>query len=303
MESRPPQSNKGVLLAAAALLFLAPVVCYAQTGPAGRTGEAITTGPCSPAITGNNNVLTFNCSSSVALNKVANVGAKMTIVLSRTDSPSGGKPTIVGSGFWVNDSGYALTCLNSIAGVPRSDLRAGVPFQPLLGNMITIGGGVIYTHAQIITEDHEDNLALVRVYNSPFERKLHMFVWAKNTKTGKAEGQSEQYAVAEFSSRLPDMGDEVVLVTRLAKPEQGVIPVLEAEFGYVTRVGLEESQKMLPRIYISNQFSENYRGAALLSASGDVIGVVVGPDQEHHTMVVPTKSLHRLLTDAKIRTK
>lgn len=282
------------------LCLLIATPCVAQTK---RTGEAKTSGFCSPAITGSNNTLTFNCFPDHKLNEVANFGAKITIVLANgTIGPAKDDQheiSIVASGFWVSSAGFAVTSLDSIARVPPSNLLAGVPFQPLLGNMIIVEGGVMYTPTQVVFQDREDDLAVVRIYGNPFERTMHMFARAENTKTGKTEAQVEQYAVAKLSSTLPMVGDEVVLVNRQLDPKQSV-PTLEAEFDRVTRLGVDESTHRPHRIYLSLPFSSKYCGSAVLGASGEVLGISVSSDSEGHTVVVPAKYILELLADAKI---
>lgn len=286
------------MIRALLLLCLFAVPCFGQT----RTGNASTTGPCSPAISGNNNSVTLENCSPIAPKEAAQLGTKIAVILASATTGSSGPPQhkILTTGFWISSAGFALTCLEPIAQISPSELVAGVPFSPFFGNLITVAGGIMYTPAQIAFRDSNTNLAIVRIYNSPFERALHMVATAQNVETGETEGRVEQYTVPKLGSQIPDIGDEVVLVGKQGEAGEG-IPVMGAEFGHVMRLGIDGSSHNGSRIYTSIPFSEDYCGAPVLdTASREVVGIAVNSDSEDHTMVISAKDIGKLLTDAKL---
>jgi hypothetical protein len=53
--------------------------------------------------------------------------------------------------------------------------------------MLTVAGGSFMSQAHVIREDVENDLVLVRVPLSPFQRSLHAGAVAENTTTGVLE--------------------------------------------------------------------------------------------------------------------
>jgi hypothetical protein len=207
----------------------------------------------------------------------------------------------VAVGFWASSKGYVVTCLHPIP-MQQKFLVAAVPMPPLLGQHIIIPGGGMYTGAELIDKDDDGDLALLRVFNSPFERTMHMGAFFKSLKTGEVESQSEEYWVPQIASNLAESGDEVVRIGFASE----AMPVISPDFGHIIRAGVDVSKKASPlRLYTSLPFKTTDCGGPLINEKKQIVGLIIGPDptstfMEPRGLAVPSRYIRALLKRAKI---
>jgi hypothetical protein len=237
-------------------------------------------GPCSVAQTGNNDIATVNCAPPSGT-ELAKFGAGTVVQVGIVGDPASHHSfDPIATGFWLNNKGYIATCLHSLRG---RDIGAFVPMPPLLGRNLTVASGGMTTRLEQIVSDQETDLAIVHVIGSPFERSMHMFAQAQKLDeqgrdVGKPEISEEQYWVPAMASDLAQSGDDVIRVTFI---QQDGMPVVNYDFGHITRMGVAStmgSTKKSYRIYASVPFKDSDCGAPIINNAKTVIGMVGGSD-------------------------
>jgi S1-C subfamily serine protease len=209
------------------------------------------------------------------------------------------KPTTIGTGFWVNEKGYMVTCTHKLKnGVPgTSELGVGSLLAPLLtGKLLTVAAGFRYARGTLVSYDDETGLALFFVKESPFQMTMHMFADAQDIKTHKVERTIEKCYVADVSREGIQVGDKIFLVG--VEDENGS-PALNTAEGQIERLGADTSSKArFLRIHTSIPFKPTYWGSPVLNASEQVVGIV--GDSTDQAVVIPAQYILELLTHEQL---
>ena len=236
-------------------------------------------GPCNIAQIGNNNTATVNCAPPSGT-ELAKFGAG-TVVQLVSNADSRGSFNPIATGFWLNNKGYIATCVRSLEG--RTRIGAFVPMPPLLGQNLTVGSGGITTGLEPVVVDREADIAILHVIQNPFDRSMHGIAMAQQLDDnghplGQPEATQEQYWVPAITSDLAQSGDEII---RVAFTQQDGMPVVNHDFGHITRMGVDFSSgatKKSHRIYTSVPFKDSDCGAPIINNAKTVIGMVLGSD-------------------------
>jgi Trypsin-like peptidase domain len=236
-----------------------------------------TTAPCSVAQIGNNNTATVNCARPSGT-ELAKFGAGTVVqIVSVTD---GGYSNPIATGFWLDNKGYIATCLHSLpAGYSA---QAFVPMPPLLGRNLTVASAGTTTDIEPVISDKETDIAILHVIQSPFERSMHGIAASqqldeRGRNIGKPESTQEQYWVPAIASNLAQNGDEVI---RVAFIQKDGMPIVNYDFGHITRMGVDSSSSTRKsyRIHLSVPFKDSDCGAPIINNAKTVVGMVRGSD-------------------------
>jgi hypothetical protein len=253
--------------------------------------------PCSVAQVGNNNTATVNCAPPSGT-ELAKFGAGTLVqIVNGIDS---GSSNPIATGFWINNKGYIATCLHSLRGF---DVRAFVPMPPLLGQNLTVVSGGGATGVEPVISDKETDIAILHVIRSPFERSMHGLAVVQQLdeqghNVGKPEATQEQYWVPAIASDLAQSGDDVM---RVAFIQQDGMPVVNYDFGHITRMGVDSSSGSTNksyRLYTSVPFKDSDCGAPIINNAKTVIGMVRGSDGKS-SVAIPSSYILDVLKTIK----
>lgn len=138
-----------------------------------------------------------------------------------------------------------------------------------------------------MAQDSDSDVAILHVFDSPFERSMHMFAVAEDTETGKTEESTEKYWVPVMATDLATNGDEIVKIGFSSDS----VPTINYDFGHISRVGADTSrERKVFRFHMSLPFKESDCGAPIINNAKTVIGMVHGVDTDTSTSPEPRES-------------
>lgn len=237
---------------------------------------------------------------SFSVSEIADYSQGIVVDLAATDS----NRDAIGTGFWVDAKGYMLTCSQK----REMKLAVAAIFPPHLQGRFLIESGSMYTPGESIYFDSDTGIELVRVYNNPFIRNMHLFASVEDKKTHKIkEFVTEKFWVPCLSPDLAKVGEQIFLVG--VEPSQDPaqssdkFPEVSVVEGRVIRLGLDTSvKKHSLRIYTTLPWKASYRGSPVLDLSKRVIGIVMDLDSGEvgtgNSVLIPAKYAVNALTEA-----
>jgi S1-C subfamily serine protease len=176
--------------------------------------------------------------------------------------------TSVGSGFWVNERGYAATCWHVVAGNPTATMKVQSAIDPLFdlknNNMIFANWEVF--SARVVAKDEKNDLALLKVDGNPFGPRKSVPI-----QIGE-KALTAHYKQAALKTELPEAGQKILLA---GYPLGRAYPVVQE--GTVASVAhsLPEFGPTL-KILISTVANPGNSGGPVLDGDGKTIGVLEG---------------------------
>jgi hypothetical protein len=167
------------------------------------------------------------------------------------------------------------------------------------GSLFTLAAGFTDVLGTSVYYDPETTVDVVRVYNNPFIRRKHMGALAEDTKTGRKETITEQYAVPCLFAAVPSVGESVFLAGAEESAEGGY-PTRTLIEGNVTKISADTRiRDRFLRIYTNLPFKESYRGAPVLNRSRHVIGMVLDTPGSDNAVLIPASYLQYVMNKAK----
>lgn len=174
----------------------------------------------------------------------------------------------VGSGFWVDQRGYVVTCWHVVRDSPTATMTVQSAIDPIFdlknNNMIFANWEAL--SAKVVAKDEINDLALLKIDGNPFVPRKSMPI-----KIGD-KALTAHYKQSALKTELPEPGQKILLA---GYPLGQPYPVIQE--GSVASVAhsLPEFGPTL-KILISTVANPGNSGGPVLDSDGKVIGILEG---------------------------
>jgi hypothetical protein len=226
-------------------------------------------------------------------------------LLETTDAEGSGGFKPLGTGFWISSEGYIATCLQQVL-TRHGPLVVGIPIPALLSKNTAITLGVDRVGAELIAQDQDNGIAIVRVLHNPFdEREIH--AWTGIMKAGNKKGNPPGYS-GKWIKKIPEAYWVPTMVDSLARSGDEIVRIgfafesngmgsLSPEFGHINRAGpdpLRKDNLLLYRLFTSLSAVEPDCGSPIINNAKEVVGMVFAidpnsPPSQRREVAVPSR--------------
>ena len=227
------------------------------------------------------------------IKQLQGIAVQIDVVLPPDWTPMDAKP--LGSGFWINDSGYVATCWHVVKDFPNGKWWVQAPVDSSFGPAGISEANWVSSPASVVATDELKDIAILKVERVPdFSRG------GNETRT-PFRGHAH-FKVASFRDNLPDIGVSAIIIGYpLGEPYQVVQEGSIASLAF-NLPGFGPTVKVL----ISTVANPGNSGGPVFDDSGTVLGLVEGQLASRAqptsgiTVVVPVQSLVDLAKQSHI---
>jgi len=223
------------------------------------------------------------------------------IVLAISNDSTRMKAGAIGSGFWVSESGYVVSCthrFNESTAKPGNSLivETLLPPSEVPGKGFT-GGGIASAGGDFVAWDSKGTgILLLWVEKNPFHRDSRAFTAIEDTRSHQTAVAVERAAVPNISNEDPKIGDRIFV---LGVENNNGMPSVRIMEGAVEEIGMDINSTARPvRLYTSVPFKDTFWGAPVLNESRQVVGVV--GDSESKAVIVPSRYILEILNENNV---
>lgn len=205
---------------------------------------------------------------------IADKARHMTVsVMELPPVDASGHPRSLGSGAWISDSGYIVTCDHVVHGI-TGRLAVGIAYDPFIsktgGPNFVVGGGRNLIEVTIVAADAASDVAILKAPSRPSKTYINPLVAGLASETPQPRVFVEG---ANLNESYPKLGEAMLLA---GFPLEGTEFVISN--GNYTGLDFPNQtvQRTAIRLMLSLNANPGNSGGPVINQAGEVVGLLEG---------------------------